>query len=122
MYELFAPFDWDKSENRARDFARDVFVSCKDRIPKFDGFLSLIADYMTGYVSEVVRCRGQESKDALASLETCHTILEAYEVGGFLAEDSYDHFNEAMREFVFDELRRCGIGKYRGFFEPVCRM
>lgn len=115
---LFAPYNPDEGMRRilprVKGFAEDLFVI---QVPNH----GVLCDYMAGqiseYIEEVSRCNGQESRAAKEMVYSIHDQMIILSVAGLISEDWCVPFQRFMRSVLFDELRRCGIGKYSGALE-----
>ena len=79
-----------------------------------------LAERITFYAKEVIDAHGQESRLARGLIGETYGGLDMLESCGLLeADEWFTPFCNMFKEVVFDELRRCGVRKYRGYLEHV---
>ena len=79
-----------------------------------------LAERIAFYAKEMIKTHGQENR--FAEVFACQIIsgLDMLESCGLLeADEWFTPFCNMFKEVVFDELRRCGVRKYRGYLEHV---
>lgn len=120
MFDLFTSFDSHAAMARIRDrVAVRLTMIRRAPAPNHEGMIRAISQSIEDYIEEMVRCRGHESKLAKYYLEDLHSNLWMLEACGILADTCVDRIDEIMQELLFDELRRCGIGKVGGYFADM---
>ena len=115
---LFAPYNLDEGKrriiHRVEEFMDDVFVI---HVPNHRTLCEYMDGQISMYIEEVARCNGQESRQAREFCYSMHDQMNILSIAGLVQEDWVAHFHNFVRGVLFDELRRCGIGKYSGTFE-----
>lgn len=117
MKSLFQEFNYSETFSRVNEkmgafLDREMVFT----VPRMDRIRVRFADNLVDYIEEMVRTRGQESKAALDDLEYATDEFSVLEEAGVIREGWYDRYFKMGSEILFDELRRCGIGKVEGSF------
>lgn len=120
MFDLFTSFDPNAAMARIRERVGVRLSMIRlVPVPNHEGMRESIAQSIEDYIEEMVRCHGHESKSARDYLADLHSNLWMLEACGILSDTCVDRIDEIMQELLFDELRRCGIGKVAGYFADM---
>ena len=115
---LFAPYNADECKNRivgeVEDFMDNMIVN---QVPNCINLCKHMSEEISMYIEEVARCNGQESRQAREFCYSMHDQMMILSIAGIILDDWIPLFHNFVRGVLFDELRRCGIGKYDGSFE-----
>lgn len=120
MYSLFGEFNWNDTEERITprmdNFLRSV---AKVEFPKFDVLRDRFTANLVSYIELMVFHRGQESNVANDYAVDCEAEIGVLECAGLIQSDWIKHYRAMVQYILFDELRRCGIGKVEGWFVDI---
>lgn len=117
MFDLFTAFDSNAAKARIRERVGVRLSMIRlVPVPNHEGMKEYIAQSILDYIEEMVTCHGHESKSARNYLADLHSNLWMLKACGILADTCVGRIDEIMQELLFDELRRCGIGKVGGYF------
>lgn len=120
MKKLFSPFDWDACEARIRPVVISILCNCLIagvRLPNTGKLANRYTQNIAGYICEMVRNRGNESKEAYKLACTINGEFEVLEDAEMIRDDWYEKFLRPAMQFILeDELRRCGVGNVEGVY------
>ena len=119
MKSIIQPYDCGKALERIRARVAPVLNSITIApAPNKEGMLEVVAQHIEEYVSELVRTCGCESKSARESLYSLHEAISVMAACGIVDFCGVEQVDDIMQDIVYDELRRCGVRKLNGYFEP----
>ena len=120
MYSLFSEFNWQKTEERVIPrVERFLITVATTQFPKFDTLRDRFTMNIVSYIEAMAYNHGQESKTAMGYAVDAEAEIGVLESAGFIRENWVDLYRLMVQNILFDEMRRCGIGKVNGWFvEP----
>lgn len=119
MYSLFSEFDPEVTSARVKPKMDNLLRKAMyeaEKIPNFDGLSRRFTMNVVTYIEEMVDNHGQESRCARQDAIDAQAEFGVLDSMGLLRNDWGKMYFETVKELLFDELRRCGVGKVGGTF------